>query len=182
MPMFLKNRSLPRRTFLRGLGVGLSLPLLDAMRPAIARTGGYAEFDDKSSPRRMLAICNNLGLLPDQFFPQDSGFQYQLSPYLQLLERHRQDFTVFSGVWHPDVDGGHPADICFFSTLSRSHCRAKGAYLSVRLPIARWTAHPPRSTTRHQHPQLREYCIAVASVKFRQALFLLSTQGLTFVP
>jgi hypothetical protein len=32
-----------------------------------------------------------------------------------LLEQHRDDFTVFSGVWHPDVDGGHPADICFLT-------------------------------------------------------------------
>jgi hypothetical protein len=63
----------------------------------------------------MLGICNNLGLLPDQFFPTTSGDQYELSPYLKLLEQHRSDFTVFSGVSHPDVDGGHPADICFLT-------------------------------------------------------------------
>jgi BMFP domain-containing protein YqiC len=65
----------------------------------------------------MLAICNNLGLLPDQFFPQatSTGRGYALSPYLRLLEAHREDFTVFSGVSHPDVDGGHPADICFLT-------------------------------------------------------------------
>jgi hypothetical protein len=62
-----------------------------------------------------LAVCNNLGFLPDQFFPEDSGRNYTLSPYLKHLESHRDDFTVFSGVWHPDVDGGHPADICFLS-------------------------------------------------------------------
>jgi len=32
-----------------------------------------------------------------------------------VLQQHRQNFTVFSGVWHPDVDGGHPADICFLT-------------------------------------------------------------------
>jgi hypothetical protein len=63
----------------------------------------------------MLAICNNLGLLPDQFFPKESGRDYTLSPYLEVLKDHRNDFTVFSGVSHPDVDGGHPADNCFLT-------------------------------------------------------------------
>jgi hypothetical protein len=63
----------------------------------------------------MLAICNNLGLLPDQFFPKDAGRDYTLSPYLEVLKEHRDDFTVFSGVSHPDVDGGHPADNCFLT-------------------------------------------------------------------
>lgn len=113
MPTFLSNRSLPRRAFIRGLGVGIGLPLLDAMRPAI--THGAEE--TKTSPRRMLGICNNLGLLPEKFFPSQAstGKGYELSPYLQTLKEHRDDFTVFSGVWHPDVDGGHPADICFLT-------------------------------------------------------------------
>lgn len=115
MPNLLNNRSLSRRTLLRGLGVGLALPLLDAMVPAVARAARLNDVDINNPPRRMLGICNNLGLLPEQFFPQAAGRDYQLSPYLKLLEKHRNDFTVFSGVWHPDVDGGHPADICFLT-------------------------------------------------------------------
>ena len=109
------NKSLHRRTLLRGVGVALSLPLLDAMMPAIATASSRGHFDVTNPPRRMLGICNNLGLLPEKFFPQAAGSQYELSPYLQLLEKHRDDFTVFSGVSHPDVDGGHPADICFLT-------------------------------------------------------------------
>ncbi len=115
MSMSLKNKSLPRRTFLRAVGVGISLPLLDAMLPAVATASQKSQFDVNNPPRRMLGICNNLGLLPEQFFPSTSGGQYELSPYLKLLEKHRDDFTVFSGVSHPDVDGGHPADICFLT-------------------------------------------------------------------
>ena len=111
----LTNKSLHRRTLLRGVGVALSLPLLDAMMPAIATASSRGHFDVTNPPRRMLGICNNLGLLPEKFFPQAAGSQYELSPYLQLLEKHRDDFTVFSGVSHPDVDGGHPADICFLT-------------------------------------------------------------------
>ena len=63
----------------------------------------------------MFAICNNLGLLGDQFFPTGQGRDYVPSPYLKLLQEHRQDFSVFTGVSHPNVDGGHPADICFLT-------------------------------------------------------------------
>ena len=98
-----------RRSFLRGAGVAMALPLLEAMRPAFARAA------EAAPPRRMLSVCNNLGLLPDQFFPTQAGRGYALSPYLKILEKHRDDFTVFSGVWHPDVDGGHPADNCFLT-------------------------------------------------------------------
>ncbi len=103
-------RSISRRSFLRGTGVALALPMLEAMHPAFAR-----EVATGQRPRRMLAICNNLGVLPDQFFPTEGGRDYKLSPYLELLKGHRKDFTVFSGVWHPDVDGGHPADNCFLT-------------------------------------------------------------------
>ncbi len=115
MPSFLSNRALPRRTFMRGLGVGLSLPLLDAMTPAVVCGREHDLASNNNPPRRMLGICNNLGLLPEKFFPEQAGRDYALSPYLQTLQKHRDDFTVFSGVWHPDVDGGHPADICFLT-------------------------------------------------------------------
>ncbi len=67
--------ALSRRSFLRGAGVALSLPLLDAMLPAFGRA------ESKAVPRRFFAICNNLGVLPSKFFPaaDQKGFGYQLS-------------------------------------------------------------------------------------------------------
>jgi hypothetical protein len=109
-PSISTRTPLNRRQFLRGAGVSLALPLLDVMTPAFARDSGTAQ-----PPRRMLAVCNNLGLLPDKFFPEQAGRGYKLSPYLEMLAAHREHFTVFSGVWHPDVDGGHPADNCFLT-------------------------------------------------------------------
>lgn len=115
-PHIATRPALSRRKFLRGAGIVLSLPLLDAMTPAFAALKESAAVTTPGGkPRRMLGICNNLGLLPDQFFPQDQGRDYTLSPYLEILREHRNDFTVFSGVWHPDVDGGHPADNCFLT-------------------------------------------------------------------
>ena len=105
------QRAVSRRQFLRASGVGLALPLLDAMLPAFSRAASAPP------PRRMLGICNNLGLIPDNFFPAEdqTGRGYKLSPYLEVLKAHRDQFTVFSGVMHPDVDGGHPADNCFLT-------------------------------------------------------------------
>jgi hypothetical protein len=109
--------SLSRRKFLRGAGIVLALPLLDAMTPTFAavKASSSVTTTPGGKPRRMLGICNNLGLLPDEFFPEDTGRHYTLSPYLEQLKAYRDDFTVFSGVWHPDVDGGHPADNCFLT-------------------------------------------------------------------
>lgn len=106
------GRHLSRRQLLRTAGVAIGLPLLDAMTPAFARAASAPV-----TPRRILAVCNNLGVLPEKFFPDaaETGRNYKLSPYLELLKGHRDDFTVFSGVWHPDVDGGHPADNCFLT-------------------------------------------------------------------
>ena len=109
-PFVAFKRAISRRRFLAGTGVLLALPLLESMTPAFAAAAPSAV-----KPRRMLGICNNLGLVPEFFFPQGKGADYKASPYLELLKQHRKDFTVFSGVSHPDVDGGHPADNCFLT-------------------------------------------------------------------
>jgi hypothetical protein len=96
-----------RRQFLKGAGVALALPVLG--RYSFAGSGAA------TPPRRILAVCNNLGLLGDRFFPATGGRDYVASPYLEVLKAHREDFTVFGGVMHPDVDGGHPADNCFLT-------------------------------------------------------------------
>lgn len=116
-PYVSNHQTISRRRFLRSAGIVLSLPLLDAMTPVFGAVAKRlaADATPGGKPRRFLGICNNLGLLPENFFPKDSGRDYTLSPYLELLEDHRSDFTVCSGVWHPDVDGGHPADNCFLT-------------------------------------------------------------------
>jgi hypothetical protein len=113
-PGIITRPPVSRRRFLRGLGVAMSLPMLEAMQPRVARAATGSAARD-ATPRRLFGICNNLGLRPDLFFPARAGRDYQLSPYLEILKAHREDFTVISGVSHPNVDGGHPADISFFT-------------------------------------------------------------------
>src|SRR5215218_10178273 len=108
-PFASTRRPVSRRRFLRGAGVALALPLLESMPAPFARAA------DGPVPRRLFCICNNLGLLPDRFFPRDAGRGYTPSPYLKLHQEHRADFTVMSGVSHPSVDGGHPSDIAFLT-------------------------------------------------------------------
>lgn len=63
----------------------------------------------------MLLISNNLGVLPKPFFPKATGRDYQLSPYLSDLADFRDDFSIFSGLSHPDVEGGHSTENCFLT-------------------------------------------------------------------
>jgi BMFP domain-containing protein YqiC len=108
-PFASRRRPISRRRFLRGSAVAMALPILESMASPFARASAAA------TPRRMFCICNNLGVLPRPFFPSDAGRAYTPSPYLKLLEEHRADFTVLSGVSHPNVDGGHPSDISFLT-------------------------------------------------------------------
>lgn len=99
---------LSRRTFLRGTGVAIALPMLDAMRPAGAS-------EAPNVPRRMVAIETNMGILPQFFFPEKAGRDYELTPYLEKLAAQRQSLTVFSGTSHPGVTGAHAAEKCFLT-------------------------------------------------------------------
>ena len=102
-------RTLDRRSFLRGSGFALALPMLDAMLPAFARAATLAV------PRRMVCIQTNMGILPQNFFPAETGKDYKLTPYLELLKDFKNRLTVFSGVSHPDVDGAHEAEKAFLT-------------------------------------------------------------------
>ena len=103
-------RSLSRRTFLRGAGVAIALPALDAMVAVAARADGKA-----APPRRLVAIQTNQGIMPHLFFPEKSGKGYSPSPYLETLKPVATDLTVFSGLSHPGVDGGHANEVCFLT-------------------------------------------------------------------
>ena len=94
-----------RRTFLRATGVTLCLPLLES----------FGATRIQPAPKRMIAICQDLGFIPKLFFPETTGKDYALSPYLERIAAHREQFTVFSGLSHPGVDGGHRADKAFLT-------------------------------------------------------------------
>ena len=102
-------KPLSRRRFLRGAGVTLALPFLEYLQPVFSRAV------QAKAPQRLLIISNNLGFLPKPFFPKATGRDYELSPTLAPLAEVRNEFTLFSGLSHPDVNGGHSAENCFLT-------------------------------------------------------------------
>lgn len=101
---------LDRRTFLRASGVALALPLLEVMSPALAKVAVTA-------PKRMVIICNALGLHAPALFPIKAGTDYELTEYLEALEDHRRDYTLFSGLSHQDQTGrqAHSSEITWLT-------------------------------------------------------------------
>ncbi|RBP41192.1 uncharacterized protein DUF1552 [Roseimicrobium gellanilyticum] len=126
-------KHLSRRTFLRGAGVSLALPLLEAMIPGARAAAAAAA----TSPRRMVAINIPLGFLGEKFFPTGTGTGYELSEYLKPGEALRGDFTVFSGVSHPDVDGGHSAEKSFLTAAAHPGSRSFKNSISLDQYVAK---------------------------------------------
>ena len=106
---FFSRGPMSRRQVLRGAGVCLALPLLDAMRPlAFARPSTYEPLKKALGPHPRMICCyipNGVNIL--EGMPADSGKNYTLSNTLQTLKEHKSDFTVVTGIGHPASKGGH---------------------------------------------------------------------------
>lgn len=97
---FIARKALPRRTFLRGLGATVALPLLDAMVPALA-----AQARSAAKPvKRLGFIYIPNGVVMDRWTPTGDGTALTLSPTLQPLERFRDRMTVISGLGHKQAE------------------------------------------------------------------------------
>lgn len=103
---------LSRRTVLRGLGVSLTLPLLEAMLPravhAAPSTFRPLARTTLAKPVPRFIACyvpNGVNIL--QWMPQGTGKDYTLSPTLTALQDHRADLSVLTGLGHTRATGGH---------------------------------------------------------------------------
>ncbi|MGE3809293.1 MAG: DUF1552 domain-containing protein [Gemmataceae bacterium] len=134
---------LPRRIFLRAAGVCIGLPMLDAMLPRIGRAELAAT---NVPPMRMVLISRALGLHAPYFFPEQSGRDYQPSRYLKLLESHRHEFTVFSGMSH-HYGSGHGTLAGLFTGVAPERMR-QGAIRNT-ISLDQEVAARLNSPTRH---------------------------------
>lgn len=118
-----KSWHLDRRTFLKGSGVALALPLLDSMLPGLAQGGENAKVE---LPRRLCCIFFPFGVAmpaddsPDRewgWFPTGQGREYQFTNPLKPLEGLRDQLTVFTGLSHPKGRklGGHDTGDTFLT-------------------------------------------------------------------
>ena len=109
--MFLTKRHLSRRTVLKGAGVTLALPFLDAMVPAataLAQTAAKAKLRTGFFYIPHGAILGNTSFGPemDKWTPSGSGAAFKLSPILKSLEKHKQYVTSFGNLQNAAMIGG----------------------------------------------------------------------------
>src|SRR5687768_6305385 len=90
VPMFIWRKPLDRRTFLRGMGATIALPLLDAMVPALATAG-------RSMPR-MAFVYFPHGAIMNEWTPTEAGRQFQLGRILEPLAPFKERLTIVSGL------------------------------------------------------------------------------------
>jgi hypothetical protein len=94
------NHPLPRRTFLRGLGATLALPVLDSMLPGVSAAGpskppirlGYVY-----TPNGIVGACDK-SPRPFMWTPKTTGANFEFSPTMKALEPYREQLNVFSGL------------------------------------------------------------------------------------
>jgi hypothetical protein len=98
------KRNTSRRSVLKGIGVSLTLPLMESLMPRNAIAASETLF-----AQRMAIVTVPFGMVVDKFHPAQSGSDYRLPETLQPLKELRDDFTVFSNLDH-DVRGGHAAN------------------------------------------------------------------------
>jgi hypothetical protein len=116
--MIISKLALPRRTFLRGLGATMALPLLDAMVPAMSALNKTAA---KSASRLAFIYVPN-GAVMDKWTPTASGRGFELSPTLSPLEPFRNQLLVTSGLAHLQANS--------FDDGAGDHSRGTAAWLS----------------------------------------------------
>ena len=98
--MYISKKHLPRRTFIKGVGVSLALPLLDAMVPA--RTL-WAQTAAKALPRLGFVYVPH-GAIMDKWTPTTEGAGFEFTPILKPLEPYAKYINVVSGLGHRAAD------------------------------------------------------------------------------
>lgn len=113
--------SLPRRTFLRGAGIALSLPVLEAMLPRTARASA------ERPPVRLAFVSFPNGAIMDSWKPREVGASYALPETLEPLAQLRDDFNVISGLAQDNgrAKGDGPGD----------HARSAASFLTGAHPV-----------------------------------------------
>ncbi len=125
-----------RRRFLQAAGVCIAMPVMEA-------TSTYADQGD-TAPQRFVAINVPLGFYGPDFFPAQAGRDYEITPTLKPAKSIRDSFTVISGCSHPDVDGGHSAEVSFLTGAPHPGSRSFKNSISFDQMLAREIGHQTR--------------------------------------
>ncbi|MEO7412461.1 MAG: DUF1552 domain-containing protein [Opitutaceae bacterium] len=133
-----KNWQIPRRTFLRGMGTMIALPVLDAMLPLKAFGAAASGGAGKAFPKRVAFVYVPNGMNMAKWAPVGTGVDYQLSPTLEPLAAHKNDFSVISGLAHRKAfgngDGG--GDHARASATYLTGCQAKKSASDIQIGVS----------------------------------------------
>jgi hypothetical protein len=129
-----KSWSIPRRTFLKGLGTAVALPMLDVMLPGLARAGQAAAAGPAGGlPKRLGFFFVPNGINMTDWTPKEEGSQFALPSILEPLQPLQKDIVVFSGLAH-DKGRAH-------GDGAGDHARASATFLTgSKAPPRRWAA------------------------------------------
>jgi hypothetical protein len=100
--MFVTNRSIPRRTFLRGVGAAVALPFLDSMLPAFSVAAQTAK-----AQTRVGFVYIPHGVIMGQWTPVTAGANFEFTPILKPLESFRDSLVVVSNLVRAEVNSNH---------------------------------------------------------------------------
>ena len=118
--MFVTRKHLHRRTFLRGMGAAIALPLLDAMVPALGQSS-------RATPLRFGAIYIPNGVYPQLWHPKTTGSDFAFEPIMKPLEPYRSHLVTISRLKAPD---GGP-------DMGGIHMGASAAFLNGTGPVGK---------------------------------------------
>ena len=102
--MFITKKHLSRRTLLKGVGVGVALPLLDAMIPA----GVAWASTPAKTPQRLAFVGFPHGAVMRLWSPEQSGKDYPMSRILEPLAKYREHMTIVSGLRNKPAESSEP--------------------------------------------------------------------------
>ncbi len=115
--MMIFKKAIARRTFLRGVGTTLALPLLDSMIPALSASTAA------QTPTRLGYVYVPVGRIMEDWTPKTVGAGYELTPTLKPLAAHRDQFLVLSGL---NIKAADPRP----GERGGTHARPSAAYLT----------------------------------------------------
>ena len=117
--MMVFKKALSRRTFLRGAGATVALPLLEGMIPAFSSTPRAGD-----AATRVTFVYFPNGAIMNKWTPATEGPAFELQPILQPLAPFRDQLLVLSGL------DNHPAQGLPGIDVTGEHPRASGAFLT----------------------------------------------------
>src|SRR6185436_3236817 len=125
--MIITRKHLPRRTFIRGAGALVGLPLLDAMVPAL----GWARDAKPTPPTRLCFVYVPNGMVMPSWTPAKQGKDFEFTPILKPLEPFRDHTLVLSRLMDYNAnalgDGGGDHARAAASFLTGAHPRETGS-------------------------------------------------------